>query len=129
MIGDRNYSPKGSNSWSRKFACAFRGIVVGIREQNSFYVHLPVTVGVIAAAWWLGVSRIEWCLLVLCIGAVVASEMFNTAIEHLARAVSREENPHLRDALDAASGAVLVGALTAAGVGSVVLLGHYLESH
>jgi diacylglycerol kinase len=110
-------------SWFRKFACAFRGIGVGIREQNSFYVHFPVTAGTIIAAWWIGVSRIEWCLLVLCIGAVVASEMFNTAIEHLARAISREENPHLRDALDAASGAVLVGALTAAGVGLTVLVG------
>ncbi|MEX2171038.1 MAG: diacylglycerol kinase family protein [Pirellulales bacterium] len=112
-------------SWLRKFACAFRGIAVGIRAQNSFYVHIPVTAGAIAAAWWLDVSRIEWCLLVLCIGAVVASEMFNTAIEDLAKAITREQNPHLRDALDAASGAVLIGALTAAGVGALVLVSHF----
>ena len=111
-------------SWLRKFACAFRGIAVGVREQYSFYVHFPVTLGVIAAAWWLDVSRTQWCLLVLCIGAVVASEMFNTAIEHLAKAITPEENPHLRDALDAASGAVLIGAMTAAGVGISVLVGH-----
>jgi diacylglycerol kinase len=127
MNEDRDNSPKRSASWLQKFACAFRGVAVGIREQNSFYVHFPVTAGVIVAAWWLGVSRIEWCILLLCIGAVVASEMFNTAIEHLARAISREEDPHLRDALDAASGAVLVGALTAAGVGMLVLLGQYLS--
>lgn len=111
-------------SWLRKFACAFRGIAIGIREQNSFYVHIPVAAGVVAAAWWLGVSRVEWCLLVLCIGAVVASEMFNSAIEHLAKAITRDENPHLRDALDAASGAVLIAAMTATGVGILVLFGN-----
>ena len=108
-------------SWLRKFACAFRGIAVGIREQNSFYVHFPVTAAVLAAAWWLEVSRTEWCLLLLCIAGVVTCELFNSAIEHLAKAITREENPHLRDALDAASGAVLVAAMAAAGVGCLTL--------
>lgn len=118
------YSP--NHSWLRKFACAFRGIAVGIRDQNSFFVHFPVTVAVIAAAWWLEISRVEWCLLLLCIAGVVTCELFNSAIEHLAKAVTREENPHLRDALDAASGAVLVAAIAAAGVGLFVLLPHLL---
>lgn len=115
-----NYSHKPS--WVRKFACAFRGIAVGIREQNSFYVHFPITIGVILAAWWLGVTRVEWCLLVLCIAGVVTCELFNSAIEHLAKAITREENPHLRNALDAASGAVLVAAIAAAGVGLSIFL-------
>jgi diacylglycerol kinase len=108
------------STWFRKFACAFRGIVVGIREQNSFYVHIPVAIGVILTAWWLDVSRVEWCLLLLCIAGVVTCELFNSAIEHLAKSITREENPHLRDALDAASGAVLVAAMAAAGVGAII---------
>jgi diacylglycerol kinase len=115
-----NYSYEPS--WFRKFACALRGIAVGIREQNSFYVHCPVAVGVIIAAWWFGLSRVEWCLLLLCVAGVVTCELFNSAIEHLAKAITREENPHLRDALDAASGAVLVAALAAAGVGLMVFV-------
>ena len=118
--------PSSQSSWFRKFACAFRGIAVGIRQQNSFYVHIPVAIGVIAVGAWLGLSRVEWCLIALCIAGVVTCELFNSAIEHLAKAITREENPHLRDALDAASGAVLVAAIAAAGVG-VVIFGRHLS--
>jgi diacylglycerol kinase len=47
--------------------------------------------------------------------------MANTAIEHLARAVTREPNPEVRDALDVASAAVLMAALGAAVVGAMLL--------
>ena len=29
-------------SWGKKFHVAVRGIALGIRDQSSFYVHLPV---------------------------------------------------------------------------------------
>jgi len=110
--------PRG---WIAKFALAFRGIVVGVRQQNSFLVDIPVAMTVVALAWFLGADRVEWCLLLLCIAMVISAELFNSAIEKLARAVTREENPHIRDALDIASGAVLVVAISAAAVGVVVL--------
>ena len=65
------------------------------------------------------VSVEKWCLISICIALVMAAETFNSAIEQLARAVSREQNPHIGAALDMASGAVL---LTAAGTVAVGLL-------
>jgi diacylglycerol kinase len=47
--------------------------------------------------------------------------MFNSAIERLARALEHEYNADLGDALDVASAAVLIAALTAAAVGLIVL--------
>ena len=108
-------------SWYRKFANAFRGIVVGTRDQSSFDVHLIVALAVVAAAWYLGVSRIEWCVLLLCIVAVLAAELFNSAFEQLAKAVTEEEHPRIRDALDVCSGAVLVASIGAAAVGAIIL--------
>lgn len=54
---------------------------------------------------------------------VLAVEMFNSSIEALARAVTEDFNPHIRDALDIASGAVFVAVLGAATVGLLILLG------
>jgi diacylglycerol kinase len=110
------------SSWLHKFRCAFRGVTFAVRSQNSFAVHLAVAAAVIAAGVLLRVSLVEWCLLVLCIVAVVAAELANTAIEHLARAITQDHSEEIRDALDVTSGAVLLAAIGAAVVGTIVFL-------
>jgi diacylglycerol kinase len=115
--------PAMSRSWKQKFADAFRGLHEGIRGGSSFVAHLAVAAGVLAAAAALRMDTQQRCLLVMCIAAVLAAEMFNSALESLARAITTEENPHIRDALDIASGAVLTAAFGASAVG-VLLFGH-----
>lgn len=111
-------------TWFAKFGCAFRGAWVGVASYGraSFAVHLPVMAGVLAFATWTGVDWVEWYVLLVCITVVLAAEMFNSSIEALGRAVTEEFNPHIRDALDIASGAVLVTVLGAATVGLLILL-------
>jgi diacylglycerol kinase len=99
-----------------------RGIAAGARGQNSFYVDLPAAAVVVALGFWLDVSHAEWLALILCITIVLAAELFNSALEHLARAVTRDHHPEIRDALDIASGAVLVAATGASVVGVMVLV-------
>jgi diacylglycerol kinase len=115
------------HSFFNKFRCAFRGIAIGSRRQSSFLVHLVVAGLVIGAGAWLEVTQVEWCLLALCIALVLALELFNGALESLARAIDRRHNEHLRDALDIASGAVLAGAIGTAVVGIVILLPRLLQ--
>jgi diacylglycerol kinase len=115
--------------WSQKFLRALRGLRVGSQGQSSFFVHVPTACFVLAAAAQLHVTPIEWCILVLCIAIVLTAELFNCALERMARAVTREYDEQVRDALDIAAAAVLVAALGAAVVGSLILgfrLGGYL---
>jgi len=107
-------------SWSRKFADAFRGLSRAVRSQSSFGAHLSMATAVVAAGAMLRVSALEWCLLVCAIGLVLMAEIFNTAIESLARGPGSRRHPRLRDALDMASGGVLVAAVTAAVIGLFV---------
>jgi diacylglycerol kinase len=106
--------------WLHKFADAFRGLRRAVRSQTSFAVHLTVAAAVVVAAAVLRVSLVEWCLLIGAIGFVTTAEVFNTAIESLARAHDVGRHPRIRDALDMASAAVLVASITAAGIGVVV---------
>jgi len=121
----KEWQPRESSSligrWWQKFTCALRGLAVGVRGQTSFYAHFPIAIAVVAMAIWLRVSQAEWLALILCITIVFSAELFNSAIERLARAITREENPEIRDALDIASGAVLVAAFGAGVVGLQVL--------
>jgi len=108
-------------SWVRKFGDAGRGVKVAVRSEVSFFVHFFVTVLVVVVALAMEVSRADSLLLVLCVSFVFAAEMFNTAIESLARAITDEQRPEIRDALDIASGAVLTSAFGAVVVGLTVL--------
>ncbi len=101
-----------------KFRSAFRGLKRAIRRESNFFVHLFVSAITIFAAAVFRISLGEWCLLAICIIGVVAAEMFNTSIESLAKAISREYNPRIADALDIASAAVLVTAVGAVVVGA-----------
>lgn len=109
-------------SWVRKFRHAGRGIAHAFRYQKSFWVHLPVAVGVIIGATLHGVSQIEWAVLILCIAIVLAAELFNSAIEYLSQAITVDEDDNIRNALDVASAAVLVASIGALIVGSLLLL-------
>ena len=115
----------GPHSWFRKFRCAFRGLKQGVRGQGSFFVHFFVAAVVVAAGVVLRVNLYEWCLLVLCIAGVIAAELVNSALESMAKAISGRRNPHLGNALDIGSAAVLTASIGAAVVGAI-LFGHRL---
>lgn len=66
-------------------------------------------------------------MLVLCISIVWMAELINSAIEALSRAVSLEYDECIRDALDIASGAVLVVSLGSAVIGSMIFLPKLLQ--
>jgi diacylglycerol kinase len=105
----------------RSFDHAFRGIALVFRSQHNAWIHAAASVAVVALGLVLDLSASSWCWLVLAMGAVWTSEAINTAIERLADAAVPEAHPLIRDAKDAAAGAVLVAALAAVAIGLLVL--------
>jgi diacylglycerol kinase (ATP) len=110
-------------TWNRKFADAFRGLRLSVYQQSSYRVHFAAAIAVLGTAWLLGnFDTVRWMLLIFCITIVVVSEIFNTAIETLAKAITNSYNLYVGQALDIASGAVLVTAFGAASVGIILFL-------
>ncbi len=115
--------PTPRHPWNRKIVWAVRGALWGISSQrDNFAIHLTTAAAVVLAGFWLHVNLLEWCLLVLCIATVLAAELFNTALEQLARAITREHREEIRNALDAGAGAVLIAAKGAAIVGAIIFI-------
>jgi diacylglycerol kinase len=111
-----------SPNWGEKFAVASRGLNVAMSQEKSFVGHFLAAAVVIVLGFALGMSPMEWCIVVLSMMAGLSSELLNTAIERLAKAITRENNPHIRDALDIASAAVLIITIGAAVLGAIVFL-------
>jgi diacylglycerol kinase len=114
--------PKPRPDWRRKFRDAFRGLKLGIRGQSSFFVHFFFTALVVAAALVLRCELLEWCVLLGCIGLVLVSELFNSAIEVLFRGLDEASKQRTWPALDVAAGAVLLASFVAIVIGSLVFL-------
>lgn len=112
--------------WLRKFQLAGRGIAMGIEGQNSFVVHLPMSLLVLILAAVLRCELWQWCVLLLCIGLVLSAELANSAVEELAKGLCTEHNARVGRALDIASGAVLLASICAASVGAAIFAARLL---
>ena len=111
----------------RSFRFAGQGIVDLFRYENNAKVHLLIAGLVIVAGFWLKLSRVEWAIILTQVGLVWAAEAINTAIEKLCDFVSPGLHPQIKAIKDMASGAVLILAISAVVVGSLVLGGRLVE--
>lgn len=69
---------------------------------------------------------IWWALVLLASGAVIAAELFNTALELLADHLHPEIHPNIRIVKDCAAGGVLVAAIVAVAVAVSLAMHIYL---
>jgi diacylglycerol kinase (ATP) len=86
---------------------------------------LIAAMAVIIAGIVLGITRTEWIMVVMCIGTVIAAELFNTAIEKLVDLVSPERHPVAGRVKDIAAGAVLICAVAAAIIGLIIFIPYF----
>jgi diacylglycerol kinase len=112
---------------ARSFRYAGRGVVALLRSQHNAWIHAAGSVAVVGLGFAVGLSRLEWCLVVLAMVAVWSAEAVNTAFEVLCDVASPEVHPLVERAKDIAAGAVLLAAVGAVVVGLLVFGPHLLR--
>lgn len=111
---------------ARSFKYAGRGIARLISREHNAWIHCFVAVCVVVAGLWLGLSTLEWAAVVLCIGAVLAAEGINSAIEALCDRVSPDYDEAIKHAKDLAAGAVLILATMSVVVGLLIFIPKFI---
>ena len=101
----------------RSFGYAFEGVAYIVRTQQNARIELAIAVGAVALAAWLGLSPLEWAVLVITIALVVALEWINTSLELAVSLASPERHRSAKAAKDVAAACVLLGAITSIIVG------------
>ena len=94
--------------FARGFVYAWNGIRAAVKEERNFRFHLCAAFYAFVAAYWAGLSAVETALIALCVAAVMALELMNSAVE---RAVDKPDTTHwwtAGAAKDMAAGAVKV---------------------
>ena len=107
-----------------KFKYALHGILLGFKDSS---VRLQWLLAIIAITVfsWLGISAMEWMLVVLCGGLVIAMEYMNTAIETIMDFQHNKYHPQIKVIKDLGAAGVLVAAFCALIVG-ILILSNYL---
>lgn len=101
----------------KSFLYAFRGVRFCVKNERNMRIHLAAAVFVTAFSLVYGLTPGEYAVLFLTMGAVVAAEAVNTAVEAVVNLESPSYNELARIAKDVAAGAVLLTALSACAVG------------
>ncbi len=109
---------------TKSFERAIKGILTTWREEANFRIELLAGIGILLLAKYLEFSMIEWIIVIVCIGAVLAAEMANTAIEDLCDRVEPSYDPIIGKIKDVMGGFVLVVALASASVGIIIFSSH-----
>lgn len=105
----------------RSFRYALSGMTQAAAEQN-FRVDLVAAVLVLAVSFFTGLSRVEWCMIILLIAGMLALEMINSAIERTVDLVTQEFHPLAKAAKDIAAGAVLMYAIASVVIACMIFL-------
>lgn len=108
-------------SRSQAFRNAFAGWWHVIRTQRNAWVHMLVSVVVLALGLWLRIGRRDWALIVLAVALVWGAEFANTALEAVVDLASPQQHPLAKVGKDVGAAAVLIAALASVLIGLLIL--------
>lgn len=106
----------------KSFGYAFKGIGLLFSTQKNAQVHLLALIIIVLWGFYLGLNRMEWCAICICIALVLMAEAMNTAIEFLVDLVSPDYNPLAGKIKDVAAGAVLLCVIVCGVVWGIIFL-------
>ena len=95
------------------FLFALQGLQYAFAHERNFKIEIFCAVAVCIAGFVLGISLIEWLIVIINIGFVLSAELVNSAIENLCNVTTKEINPAIKIIKDVAAAAVLLAAVTA----------------
>lgn len=103
--------------FTARLGYAMAGLRAAWRMEKSLRTHAVATVLIVSLLVLTRAPALWWAVMALTIGAVVASELLNTALEVLADHLHPHKHPAIGLSKDVAAGAVLVSSVAALVVG------------
>lgn len=110
---------------AKSFTHAFRGLKIFLKTTHNAWIQILIFILAIGLGIYFDIPSLEWALLVLSGGLVLAAEAFNTAIEIDINLTSPEFHPYAKDTKDVSAGAVLLSSITALVIGLIIFLPYF----
>lgn len=108
------------HSLFRSWFVAFQGLFRAIKVERNLRIVIACIVPTVALGAVLQISIIEWCIVVICCGLVLVTELLNTAIEAVTDLACEKHHPLAAMAKDVAAAATLAASVTALIAGLII---------
>lgn len=110
-----------SSGFFKSLQNALEGLSVAYKSQRNYRFHLLAGFVTLLAAILLNFKCIEYCVLILSIGFVIAAELFNSVIEFTLDAYFKNQySTMVKMAKDLSAGVVLIAATTTVLIGAML---------
>ena len=119
MINERTSFLKNRVN-SFKHAC--NGLVIILKTEVNFKIHLVLLFVVIGLGWFLDISSFEWLVVIIISSVVMVSEAFNTALEYVVDLASPEYHLLAKKAKDVGAASALIASIGAVIIGLIIFL-------
>jgi diacylglycerol kinase len=98
------------------------GFGSALLTERNMKIHFTAAILAVLISFFLRISLIEWCLIIIVIAMVIVAELFNTAVECTVDLVQPEQHELARRAKDISASAVLAAAVCSVFVGAAIFL-------
>ena len=105
----------------KSFLCAIKGIAWGVSYDRNTMIHVAMGIITIAISVVLGISRIDFIIILFTCFLAMTMELLNNGIERLTDVISPNYNNKIGKIKDLMSGVVLVTDIFAVTIGMLVL--------
>lgn len=96
-----------NQNFYKRFIFALQGLKSAWLSERSFRTQVAIALVVIPTIFFLGASPMWWAIMILVIGANLAAELMNTALEYMLDLLHPNFNSQIGRAKDCAAAAVL----------------------
>lgn len=126
-IKPEEYAAQVSPSRLASLGYALAGWLYMLRRQKNTRIMSVASLVVFLLAFWLGLTNIEWAILILTMTVVWLAEFLNAGIEAAVDLASPEIHPMAKVGKDVASAAVLLGVVASIIIGLLIFSPHLLD--
>lgn len=102
------------------FINAFQGLFWAFKEQLNFKIHTTAFFVVLVTGWICHLSNTEWLFVLTTSFMILTFELVNTSLEQATDAITEEYNPLIKRAKDVSAASVLIFAIYAILVGTII---------
>lgn len=109
------------------FYAAFDGLAYALKTQKNAWIHAAITIFVLVLSFLFKLSLQEWIPILIVISLVWIAELLNTALEAMVDIICPETHPLAKIAKDVGAAFVLIAAILAIIIGSIIFIPKILE--
>ena len=109
------------------FKFAIKGLILAVRREQNFRIHLIAAVVAIVAMIFFGVSAFEALAIVIVITMIVVLELVNTIFERIIDVLKPRLHPYVESIKDMMAATVLIASTGAVAVGFIVFIPYIVD--